>query len=315
MSKKVTYRVRNWKSYNESLVKRGNLTIWVSEDSLKSWYSKRPKQKKRGRPQLYSDSCIELALTLRSLFKLPLRGTQGFLQGLMSMLGLLLQVPHYSRFSRRASELELKLKRFAINNEQPSDLVIDSTGLKIYGEGEWKMRIHGKQKRRTWRKLHIAADPNTYELTAIELTESNVHDCKVLKSLLLKEKKLGKVYADGAYTFKENFDAIAKLEGQPFIPIRNGTAFATHDYLSGGEILRNKLLRETLDAGGQELWKKSSGYHRRSLVETQMFRIKTILGNSLKSRTFNNQRTEVLIMANILNTMTSLGMPISEKVA
>lgn len=312
MSEKVTYCVRNWKAYNQSLVNRGNLTIWFSEDALKSWYASRPGQATRGRPYTYSDSCIELALTLRSLFKLPLRGTQGFLQGLTTMLGLSLQVPHYSRYSRRAGELDIQLKRFAKNDKQPTEVVIDSTGLKVYGEGEWKMRIHGKQKRRTWRKLHVAADPNTHELIAIELTESNVHDCKVMESLLFKEKKLGNVYADGAYTFKENFDLIADREGTPFIPIRSGTAIANHANLSNGEELRNKLLREMIAAGGKVVWKKTSGYHRRSLAETQMFRIKTILGSSLKSRSFKNQKTEAMIMANILNTMTSLGMPISE---
>lgn len=315
MSKKVTYRVRNWKSYNASLVARGNLTLWFSEDALKSWYAEPSECSTRGRPFVYSDSCIELALTLRSLFKLPLRGTQGFLQGLTTMLGLHLQVPHYSRYSRRASELAIKLKRFAKDGKQPTDVVIDSTGLKVYGEGEWKMRTHGKQKRRTWRKLHIAADPNTHELLAVELTASNVHDCKVMEPLLFKEKTLGNVYADGAYTFKENFDVIADKGGAPFIPIRSGTAIAKHANLSNGEMLRNKLLREMLKVGGKVVWKKASGYHRRSLVETQMCRIKTILGHSLKSRTFSNQKTEAIIMANILNTMTSLGMPISERVS
>ena len=314
MSKKVTYRVRNWKSYNESLVNRGNLTIWFSKDVLKSWYAKRPKRQHRGRPNRYSNSCIELGLTIRSLFKLPLRATQGFLQGLSDMLQLKLHIPHYSRFSRRAKNLPVKLKRFVKNNQTPTDVVIDSTGLKVFGEGEWKMRTHGKQKRRTWRKLHVAANPNTFELTAVALTESNIHDCNVMETLLFKDKTLGNVYADGAYTFKKNFDVIAEKGGKPFIPPRSGTAIADHENLSKGEILRNELLREMMAVGGKVVWKKISGYHRRSLVETQMSRIKTILGNHLKSRHFDNQKTEAVIMANILNTMTSLGMPISERV-
>lgn len=313
MEKKITYRVRNWKQYNRSLVNRGNLTIWFSEDAIKSWYQKPQKNKKRGRSCLYSDDYIELALTIRTLFRLPLRATQGFLEGLILMLGLNLQVSHYSRLSRRAGDLDIKLNTLKNAGKIPTDLVIDSTGLKIFGEGEWKMRTHGKQKRRTWRKYHVSVNPTTHEVTAINLTEATVHDCTVLPALLSTQKNIGKVYADGAYSFKQGFDAIAQSGGTPSIPVRSGTT-AVRKNPSPGQVLRNELLEEIGKAGGRIAWKKTSDHHRRSLVETHMFRLKTILGGTLRGRGYANQQTEAKIMANILNKMTHLGMPKSEKI-
>lgn len=314
MAKKIAYRVRNWKKYNRSLINRGNLTLWFSDDVIKSWYHKSEKSKKRGRTNTYSDTYIELALTLRCLFHLTLRATQGFLEGLISLLGLKLQVSHYSRFSRRAGDLNIQLAAITKSKRKPTDIVIDSTGLKIYGEGEWKMRTHGKQKRRTWRKYHVAINPATHEVMAVELTEANVHDCNILSALLSTQKKVGNVYADGAYTFKKNFDAIAAAGGTPFIPVRCGTTVMKKNP-SKGEELRNKLLHDIWESGSRSEWKKKSGYHRRSLVETHMCRLKTIIGGSLRGRTMPNQQIEARIMAKILNKMTSLGMPKSVKIS
>lgn len=309
MNKKLQYRVRNWKQYNQSLINRGNLTVWFSEDVVVGWYAKR-QTKGRGRYFTYSNTCIELCLTLRTLYGLPLRSTQGFLEGLVKLLKLDLAVPHYSRLSRRASDLDIKIKRMQKSGKTPTDIAIDSTGLKIYGEGEWKMRTHGKSKRRTWRKYHVSIDPDTHEVIALELTEANVHDSIPFKKLLktAENESIGKVYGDGAYTLKSCFDAIAKVRGSPYIPVRTGTCIVRKNP-SNGEKLRNQLIRDKRKAGGKKAWKKTSGYHKRSLVETHMFRLKTILGGKLKSRNFKNQKTEAKIMASILNKMTSLGMP------
>ncbi len=241
-----------------------------------------------------------------------MRATQAFLEGLVSLLGLQLQVSHYSRLSRRASQLDIQLMKRQKENKKLTDLVMDSTGLKIFGEGEWKMRTHGKQKRRTWRKYHVTVNPDSHEVTAVELTEANVHDCTVLSTLLSTQKNIGNIYADGAYSFKQNFDAIADKGGKPFIPIRSGTCIVK-EAPSKGEILRNQLLNAIWDAGGRSTWKKTSGYHRRSLVETHMSRLKMILGGVLRGRTLKTQVTEAKLMAKILNKMASLGMPKSVK--
>jgi hypothetical protein len=305
MKRKLSYRVQNWSTYNRSLINRGNLTLWFSEDAIQSWYAS-SSGKGRGRRFVYSDTCIELALTLRSLFHFPLRSTQGFLEGLVKMLKLDLKVPHYTRLSRRAASLQIQFSR--MKRTDHLDLVIDSTGLKVYGEGEWKMRTHGKQKRRVWRKYHVAVDPATHEVIAMELTESNYHDSKAVPALMKGLKNLGKVFGDGAYPTKKSLDAITDAGGEAVIPPRSGTSIVRKNP-SPGEEQRNRLVRERRKAGGKKAWKKSSGYHRRSLVETHMFRFKTILGGRLRTRKIENQTTEATIMATILNKMTALGMP------
>jgi hypothetical protein len=276
------------------------------------WYAKAGLQRSRGRPYIYSERCVEVALTLRSLFHFTLRSTQGFIEGLFQRLNLGLRVPHYTQLCRRASDLKVQYYS-PRSKHKPTDLVVDSTGLKIYGEGEWKTRLHGKQKRRTWRKLHIAIDLAHREMVAIELTNIGVHDQSVLPILVKDQKDIGKVYADGAYISKGCFDAIAAVGGEPVIPIRSGMGIKNNP--SPGLLLRNQLIREVRAAGGKGKWKKGSTYHKRSLVENQIFRFKKILGGTLSSRVFVNQVTEVKIKTLILNRMTNLGMPQSYKVA
>lgn len=306
---KTSYRVKNWKQYNKSLIKRGNITIWFCEEALESWYCGKSSDG-RGRPLKYSNSCIELALTIRTLFKLPLRATQGFIEGMVTLLDLDLDVPNYTRLSRRAKGLKVKTPKKRGKN---LDLVIDSTGLKIYGEGEWKMRTHGKQGRRTWRKYHVAVDPDTMMVVSHELTTTKSTDDHTTEELLKDLKKAGDVYADGAYGFKRSMDAIAKVNGCPYIPVRTGTCRVTKNP-SPGESLRNELIEEIKEYGGKVTWKKDSPYHKRSLVETHMYRLKTICGDKLKSRNFENQKTEADIMTLILNKMTLLGMPKSVRI-
>ena len=127
MSKKISYRVRNWKEYNRSLINRGNLTIWFSKDAIKSWYQKPQKNKKRGRSFIYSDTYIELALTIRTLFHLPLRATQGFLEGLVILLGLHLKISHYSRLSRRAGTLDIQLNTLKNAGKTPTHAAINGS--------------------------------------------------------------------------------------------------------------------------------------------------------------------------------------------
>lgn len=308
--KKIIYKVKNWKDYNKALIKRGNVNIWFNEEALKNWYASK-KNNKRGRPFTYSDTCIELALTMKSLFHMPLRATQGFIESMFGLLDFDLDVPHYSRLSRRAANLNIDLSAVR-NSSEAIHLLIDSTGLKIYGEGEWKMRIHGKQKRRTWRKLHVAIDPKSNQCISMELTKANINDSKVLPDLIKDQENIEDVYADGAYPFKDCLDAIAGIGANAFIPARDGTTLSKDP--SPGLEIRNRIIKETWAAGGREQWKKTSGYHLRSLVETYMFRFKTILGNKLSAREFENQVVEARVKTSILNKMSQLGMPITEAI-
>ena len=204
MNKKLPSKIRNWNQYNRSLVNRGNLSIWIPENLEKIWLEG-TKSGGLGRPNLYSNQCFELILTLRFLFNLPLRSTEGFVRSLLSIQGIDLPVPSYTQISRRSSYLKLKKEIFL--QQGPMDLVVDSTGLKIYGEGEWKVKIHGKQQRRRWRKLHICADPKTHLIQAHAMTISKTHDDTVMKDLLRGQKNINEVYADGAYISKNTFDS------------------------------------------------------------------------------------------------------------
>ena len=156
---KRRYRIRNWRDYNSALVRRGSLTLWVEQGAVNKWRDTAAPVR-RGRRRFYSDLAITCALTLREVYGLPLRATQGLVRSVLRLLGADLPAPHYSTLSRRAAALDVKLPRLSTG---ALHLAVDSTGVKLYGEGEWKVRLHGKEKRRTWRKLHLLIDHTTHE--------------------------------------------------------------------------------------------------------------------------------------------------------
>lgn len=305
MTKKKTkhqYRIRNWPDYNKALVSRGSLTLWLDPQSLNTWLStERPAR--RGRRRIYADVAIVCALLLREVYHLPLRATEGLACSVMSLLQIDLPVPDYSTLCRRARRLSVKLSPPAQN--KPLHLIIDSTGLKLYGEGEWRVRLHGWAKRRTWRKLHIAMDAHSQHITSTLITNKEVVDPRVLPKLLRQiEVPVERILADGAYDSRECYKAIHKLGARAVIPPRKGSTLWEDEYLKE----RNQNLREVRKCG-VKAWKKKAGYHQRSLIETAMFRLKTLFADRLKSREVKRQATEVLIRCVALNRMTELGMP------
>jgi hypothetical protein len=308
MPRKAIYRIKNWSEYNRSLINRGNITVWFSHDAIDGWISSE-KPQGRGRPKEYSDAAIECCLVLRSLFHLPLRATQGFVEGLIHLLEIDIDAPDYTLLCKRAPNLKIDIK--SLTSEAPINIVVDFTGLKIYGEGEWKVRCHGKSKRRGWRKLHLAVNPDTHEIVGLELTDHKTHDCDKIDDVL-PNQNLGEVCADGAYDNKKSYDAILKRNGIPLIPPRSGACKTKNP--STGMTMRNHNV-EACWAIGRDNWKKGTNYHRRSLAETAMFRFKKILGPDLASRKDVNQLSEALIKAQILNRMTHFGMPVSYKIS
>jgi len=207
MAKKSTYRVRNWKAYNRALVDRGNITIWFSDDAIASWFEPSAKNRSRGRPKYHSDKAIETGLALRSLFGWSLRQTQGFIEGMISMIHLPIEAPDYSTLSYRTSSLAVELGH--IVSGKPVHVVIDATGLKVFGEGQWKCRTHGKSKRRTWRKLHLAVDSKTHEIVGMALTLSNRHDSMETENLLDQIPSVATVTGDKGYDNKNAYNPIA----------------------------------------------------------------------------------------------------------
>jgi transposase len=306
---KATYKIKNWKEYNRALVNRGNLTVWVDEETLTKWANTEMTGRK-GRSNKYSDAAIECALTIRGLLRFPLRQTQGFLEGLFNMLKLALDVPTYSTLSRRAAALDVEIPK--IDWSRPVNVLIDGSGLKVFGEGEWKVRVHGKDKRRTWRKFHIGIDRETQEIIAVTLTASNVHDSKETCNLLDQIENIATVTGDKGYDNKHAYDPIAAKGAKAIIPPRSGAALKTKN-ISWGDAERNRLVREK-HLLGKDTWKTASGYTKRVLVETAFYRYKKILGQHLHTRNLSNQKAEVRLGAKILNKMAHLGMPKSYKV-
>ena len=188
------YKVTNWPSYERSLIKRGDFTLWLSEDAVKSWYG--DSNDRVGRPKVYSDLAIETALTLRLLFKLPLRQTEGFLRSLFSLMKVDLPVPDHTTLSRRNSSLTTQLKRFGNPNGRV-DLVIDSTGLVIHGEGRWTRHKHGKRKRRGWRKLNIGVSHGL--IVANHLTDERDCDGAIAPTLIGQTGQIDSIIADKGY--------------------------------------------------------------------------------------------------------------------
>jgi hypothetical protein len=305
--KKQQYKLKNWSFYNRALINRGSLTLWIDESMIEHWHQPE-KTGYRGSPMRYSDMAIQCGLTLREVFKLPLRATQGFLNSLVRLLEIAIQVPHYSTLSRRQQTLEIRLPRSG--SRTPRHLVIDSTGLKVYGEGEWKVRKHGAGKRRTWRKLHVAVDAQSQEVVAVELTANSVGDSEVLPDLLNQldeQETIETVSADGAYDTRHCHQAIRDKGAEALIPPREGAAEWPDD--EGGVIHPRTAIVRCCDEMGKKEWKRQSGYHRRSLAETAMFRIKALFSDKLKNRTFAAQQVEAYLRIGALNKMTGLGMP------
>ena len=310
--RKTLYRVRNWSEYEQALVQRGSITFWLSDDIEQIWLYTGKKQ--RGSQFDYSDKAIEIMLTLKEVFHLTNRGVEGFVRSLFQIIKIDFPVPDHSTLSRRGKTLKVKIPKKASGS---LNLVLDSTGLKIYGEGEWKVRKHGYSKRRTWRKLHLGADPEDGEILAVLLTENSVSDDATVKELLDQiEQELLACAADGAYDKRKVYDALNQHSPgvEILIPPRKNARIWQHGNSKAERLKRDENLRYIRKHGRQQ-WKEDAQYHMRSLAETVMFRLKTIFGDDLSARLLETQTTQALIRCLALNKMTHLGMPESYPVA
>jgi IS5 family transposase len=305
---KARYRIRNWRAYNQALVARGSLTIWLDHDTVQAWENQH-KNGKVGRDYTYTDTAIETMLTLKAVFHLPLRATQGLTASILELAQIKLPTPDYSTLSRRARTLEVALRRE--RTTEPLHVVVDSSGLKVYGEGEWKVRKHGWSKHRRWSKIHIGVDEGTQEVVACVVSEADIADCEALPQVLNEiDQALRHVSTDGGYDTEGCYRAIEERGAQAVIPPRENAVVNAGPEWAG----RNATL-ERIAAIGRAAWKVESGYHRRSLAETAFFRLKVIFGERLSSRTEEGRAVEGRIRCAALNRMTRLGMPQSERVA
>jgi len=304
------YRIRNWKEYNRSLVNRGSLTFWFDENAIEKWHSVE-RTGKPGRPDTYSDDAIRCGLMIKAVFRTALRALQGFIGSLTAILGLGFSCPHYSVFSRRAGGLRIPL-RGLLKPGKKLNVVFDSTGVKVFGEGEWKVRKHGYSKRRTWRKVHVGMCADSGQVVVSAMTSNNVSDdeAMVLMMEALDGIPLGDVLGDGAYDTLDCRQAVHDRGGKQVVPPDKNAKLQKRRVLPALQE-RDQAIRRIRELGdeGRSRWKKEIGYHRRSRVETLMFRYKTIVGGRPFSRKERTQATEVAIKLDVLNRMAELGMP------
>ena len=306
---KSRYRLRNWSEYEASLQGRGDLTVWLSDDALDSWRA--PASGKPGGQRTYADIAIEAALAVRMVFHLPLRQTEGFLRCLAKLLEVDLPIPDHTTLSRRLKKLgQIRTRR--LSTDRPIHLLIDSTGLRIHVG-----HVQKPPRNRAWRKLHLAVDADTGGILASDLTSRRTHDATQVPALLGQiADPVASVSADGAYDTKAVYKAAQERgEGRAVrVLIPPGRNAQLSPRPSRALTERNRNIR-WIRALGRREWHTHSGYSKRSMVENTMYRYKTIIGRSMRSRSFEGQRAEVELASKILNTMTRLGMPDSYRVA
>jgi hypothetical protein len=308
---KPQYRIRNWSEYNAGLKTRGSLTFWIEESVLEQWVVEELSGK-AGASVLYSHLAIQTMATVKAIYRLAGRQCQGFLESIFELMGIDLPVPDHSTLSRRIGKLNIELP--IVPKAGARHVVVDSTGLKVYGEGEWKTRQHGVSKRRTWRKLHLGVDEATGEIVAMVVTTNDVADGQVLEDLLEQiDDEVEQVSTDGAYDHRHCYDEIDARGAKAVIPPRKDAKIWQHGNSKDKPHQRDENLR-SIRKHGRKRWKRDSGYHRRSIAETTMFRFKTIFGGNLSARQFDNQAVELFIKCAALNRMIQIAKPDSYKV-
>ena len=308
---RARYRVKNWRDYDAALRRRGDLTVWVTPAAIAAWTP--PRSGRRGRPQQYSAIASRPGLMLRLAFGRPWRQTEGMLASIMRLLGLDLPVPDHTTFSRRS--VDLTVAKALSTAGGPVNVVIDSTGLKVFGAGEWQREKHGGKGRRTWRKFHLAVDPDTGEIVASELTTTEDGDASQVGPLLDQiSGPIASVTADGAYDGEPVYRIIAERDPAAAVIIPPRSTAVPSNTAETAPTQRDRHL-QMIQERGRRGWQKAVNYGRRSLGEVAMMRYKTLIGRRLHARTLPKQRTEVAIGCKVINIMTHLGMPVSERIA
>ncbi len=312
---RARYKVRNWPEYDRALQQCSSLMVWVTPEALAAWHPLRTGQ--RGRPRSYSDVAIETGHLLRLAFGRPWRQTEGLLRSLTTLLRVSIGVPDHTTFSRRSPGLALATTLARAQASGPVHVVIDATGLKVYGAGEWRVETHGRRGKRTWRKLHLAVDPGTGEILASELTSNEEGDASQVGPLLEQiPGPLGSVMADGAYDGEPVYRAVAERQPDPPVPvIIPPRSTAVPSQTAGSEPTQRDHHLQLIAEQGRKAWQKASGYTKRARAEATIARWKQVLGDRLRAHTDERRATEVDVAAHVLNRMLELGRPTYVRIA
>lgn len=296
----------DWAKYNNMLAERGNIEVWIDKKDAKKWLSDK-KNGKKGRQIIYSDDCIKIILTIRKVFHQKLRQVEKFIHNILSMMQLdYLSVPNYSTIGRRSGNLFFQLPK---NEKEKVILILDSSGLKVFGEGEWKVRRHGFSKHRTWKKVHIGIDSDG-EIRALVLSDNSSTDADETSNLLNQEQQpIIELYGDGGYDRRKVYQCASDINIKHIIiPPQKNAKIWQHGNFKSSPHPRDMNLR-AIRKTTRKKWKVESGYHLRSLVEAVFWRWKSTFGDHLYARKFENQVAEANIMGSILNVMRNLGVP------
>jgi len=304
---KAKYAVKNWAAYNEYLRLRGDVLIWFDPVMLPGWRASGVR--KRGGKLIYSDLAIELCLTLRVVFGLPLRQTHGFVRSVFRLMDLGLPIPDFSTLSRRGQSLDITDDIQL--SDGPITLIVDSTGLQVHSGRAWMQQKHGiKKLRKTWRKLHIGFDPASRQIITSSLTTEHVDDEAALPDLCATGHLVNRFLGDGAYdggpseaVIRNAFDCDVEIVIPP-----------PCDAIHGNSPMRNAHI-EHIEKHGRIAWQRDTGYNERSGVEAQIGRYKSVIGSKLQSRNLETQQTETTIGVKSLNRMTRIGRAVYERVS
>lgn len=314
----LRYRVTNWPEYNKALKQRGDITIWFDEKAIRKWYARRTG--KRGAPSVYSNRAIEVAGMIHLIFHLPYRQTEGFMCSLIKIMKIDLRIPDFSTISRRIKKLKIKLRiptgKFDAHG---THIIIDTSGLSVYGADEWHNTKKGLTKFKGYRKLHIAINEKQ-EILAYELTTKHQDDKAQVPKLLKRVKDyFDKFIADGNYDDRSVYASIEKYKRYKYI--RNKKVFSCNIVIPprcNAWARKNKTriypkqrsdhIRFRAEHGRMN-WQKATGYGERSLVEVAFCRYKKLIGQLMSTINFDNQKAEVGLACKALNIMTALGMP------
>jgi len=291
---------RDWSKYNKSLVNRGDLTFWIHKKSLKLWKAKKNKHR-RGAPFIYSDMAIQTAMIVKYALKLTYRALEGYLKYLFKILGIDLAVPCYTQICKRMKSLELP--RHLLINKAVKHIVIDATGLKVYGEGEWKVKKHGASKRRVWRKMHLAVDEQTQEILFVDLTTEHICDTIFVPEIMEKRRGIKKVLMDGAADAEDLYKLAWESEIDLLTPPKKTAIKRPEPWMKK----RTNRLLEIRGLGGdaeaKSLWGKLSGYSKRVTVESAIARWKRLFSGHLESREDKRQHVESRLKSLMINNM------------
>jgi hypothetical protein len=296
-SKPIVNTKINWKNYNRSLGERANIFSHLPENVEEIWYN-RTLTGKRGTPKTYSDRAIIVCLTIAEVYRLPLRQTEGFLNNLFLQIGLNLTCPNYTVLSRRRKVLEIK--KTIYRYESDDALLVDASGMKITGDGEWHREYHDEFRRKTWLKLHLGVSWKTRQILAFACTPSSITDGKMFPELLTQvSRSITECIGDGAYDNRLCYESAQKHNLRPVFSIRTGAVEHADDIVLAPRNKAIDTIKNVVD--GEKAWKAETGYHRRSLVENAFFRCKTIFGPRVSAKIFSSQIVQMALRINILN--------------